>query len=150
MVAAEPSLDPLNPQRFDRFFQELYFLQASLDEKKIQGLREDWRFKSVAEAFEMIDNDGGEPVIVPYGDALARLDELRRYGPSRDRLRALQPFIVSLYKQQLALLENAGATETVADMVQAIRAPGYSHLYSKRFGLRVDAPIQADPSSLMA
>ena len=104
MIAAEPSLDPLDPRRFDRFFQELYFLQSSLDEKKIQGLREDWRFKSVAEAFEMIDNDG-EAVVVPYGDALSRLDELRCYGPSRDRLRALQPFVVTLYKQQLAALE---------------------------------------------
>ena len=62
----EPALDPLDPHRFDRFFQELYFRQASLDEKKIQGLREDWRFKSVAEAFDMIDNDGAEPVVVPY------------------------------------------------------------------------------------
>jgi hypothetical protein len=33
MVAAEPALDPLDPGRFDRFFQELYFLQPSLDEK---------------------------------------------------------------------------------------------------------------------
>ena len=83
MLAAEPSLDPLDPQRFDRFFQELYFLQSSRDEQKTQGLREDWRFKSVAEAFEMIDNDGGEAVVVPYGDAYSRLNDLRSYGPSR-------------------------------------------------------------------
>jgi CRISPR-associated endonuclease/helicase Cas3 len=149
MIAAVPALDPLDPHRFDRFFQELYFRQASLDEKKIQGLREDWCFKSVAEAFDMIDDDGTEPVVVPYGDALARLNELRDYGPTRDRLRALQPFLVTLYKQQLAGLENAGAIELVADTVRAIRAPGYSHLYSERFGLLLGGPIQADPTSLI-
>jgi hypothetical protein len=150
MVAVEPALDPLDPYRFDRFFQELYFLQSSLDEKKIQALREDWKFKSVAEAFEMIDSEGGEAVVVPYGDALARLDELRCYGPNRDRLRALQPFVVNLYKQQLTTLENAGAIEVVADTVRAIRAPAYSHLYTERFGLLLEGPIQADPISLMA
>ena len=150
MVAVEPALDPLDPYRFDRFFQELYFLQSSLDEKKIQALREDWKFKSVAEAFEMIDSEGGEAVVVPYGDALARLDELRCYGPNRDRLRALQPFVVNLYKQQLTTLENAGAIEVVADTVRAIRAPAYSHLYTERFGLLLEGPIQSDPTSLMA
>ena len=82
-------LDPLDPYRFDRFFQELYFLQSSLDEKKIQDLPEDWRFKGVAEAFEMIDSDGGEAMSYRDGDALARLDELRCYGPNRDGLRSV-------------------------------------------------------------
>jgi CRISPR-associated endonuclease/helicase Cas3 len=150
MIAAVPALDPLDPNQFDRFFQELYFLQANQDEKNIQSLREDWRFKSVAEAFEMIDNDGAEAVVVPYDDAIARLNELRGYGPNRDRLRALQPFLVTLYKQQLAVLEDAGAIEIVADTVRAIRVPGYSRLYSERFGLQLREPIQADPSSLMA
>ena len=149
MVAAEPSLDPLDPQRFDRFFQELYFLQSNLDEKGIQGLREELGFKSVAEAFEMIDNDG-EAVVVPYGDALSRLNEVHSNGPSRDRLRALQPFVVNLYKLHLTALESAGAIELVADTIRAIRAPGYNHLYSERFGLLLGGPIQADPTSLMA
>jgi CRISPR-associated endonuclease/helicase Cas3 len=149
MVAGDPALDSLDPRRFNRFFQELYFLQ-SLDAKEIQRLREDLRFKSVAEAFEMIDNDGSEAVVVPYEDSLARLDELRNNGPSRDRFRALQGFVVNLYKQQLDALENAGAIELVADTVRAIRAPGYRSLYSERFGLVLDGPIQADPTSLMA
>ena len=83
-------------------------------------------------------------------NALARLDELRCYGPNRDRLRALQPFVVNLYKQQLTTLENAGAIEVVADTVRAIRAPAYSHLYTERFGLLLEGPIQSDPTSLMA
>jgi CRISPR-associated endonuclease/helicase Cas3 len=150
MIADQPSLGPLDPRRFDRFFQELYFLQSSLDENNIQGLRADWRFKSVAEVFEMIDNDGSEAVVAPYGDAMSRLNDLRCYGPSRDRLRALQPFVVTLYQHQLAALESAGAIEVVAEVVRAIRAPGYSNLYSGQFGLRTDGPIQADPASLIA
>ena len=34
--------------------------------------------------------------------------------------------------------------------VRAIQSPGYSHLYSERFGLLLGGPIQADPTTLMA
>jgi hypothetical protein len=70
-------------------------------------------------------------------------------GPSRERLRALQPFVVTLYKQQLADLESAGAIELIDNVVRAIRAPEYSPLYSNRFGLLLGGPIQADPASLI-
>ena len=75
MVAPESALDPLDPRLFGRFFQELYFLQ-SLDEKQIQGLPRglgEFSKSAVAEAFEMIDNDGADAVVVPYGDAMSRL-----------------------------------------------------------------------------
>jgi len=97
MVAAEPCLDALDPAVFDRYFQKLYLLQASLDESEIQTLRESWQFASVADAFALIEQDGVEAVVVPFGDAAARLDDLRKHGPSRDRLRALQPFVVKVY-----------------------------------------------------
>jgi CRISPR-associated endonuclease/helicase Cas3 len=148
MIGAEPSLDPLDPARFDRFFREVYFLHSDHDEKGVQELREGWKFQSVAEAFEMIDDDG-EAIVVPYGEAISRLAEVRNFGPSRDRLRALQPYVVNLYAIQSKALEEAGAVETVGDCVRAILMPGYQSLYSDRFGLMLGGPIQADPGSLI-
>ena len=56
---------------------------------------------------------------------------------------------MNLYTIQLKALEEAGAVETVADCVRAIRVPGYQSLYSERFGLMLGGPIQADPTSLI-
>jgi CRISPR-associated endonuclease/helicase Cas3 len=148
MLAAEPGSDPLDPAIFDRYFRELYF-RRNLDEAGIQALRATWKFKTLAGAFHMIEDDGSEPVIVPYGDAASRLDDLRKKGPSRERLRALQPFIVTVYPQQLEALRAAGALETVADTVQAL-AVTHQQLYDGRFGLVLEGPFAADPACLLA
>ena len=146
----KPGLDALDPVIYDCYFQQLYFIHSDLDEAKIQALREGWNFKSVAKEFAMIEENRAEAVIVPFGDAMARLDAVRIFGPSRDRLRALQPFVVKVYADEYKVMEEAGAVETVADIVKAIRSPGYAHLYLRDFGLRTLGPFAADPTSLMA
>lgn len=148
MLAARPDIDPLAPELFNEYFRRLYF-PPRWDIAGIQALREAWMFRSVAEAFHLID-DGGEPVVVPFGDAGNRLTALRDHGPSRDRLRALQPFVVNLYRPQLKALEDNGALETVADTVRAVRSPAFRHLYHDRFGLTFTGLIVADPSTLVS
>ncbi len=147
MLAGDPKLDPLDPAVFERFFREVYFTAPSLDRDAIQADRAAWNFKTVAEKFAMIEDDGSEPIVVPYGDSLNRLAELRRLGPSRDRLRALQPYIVTVYPQQLNALKAAGAVEDVADSVTALCAT-HRNLYCNRFGLVLDGPLAADPAAL--
>jgi CRISPR-associated endonuclease/helicase Cas3 len=150
MIAAEPGLDALDPARFDRFYQKLYCFQSDLDVAKIQAMREAWAFEDVAKAFAMIEEDGAEAVVAPFGDAMARLDVVRKHGPTRDRLRALQPFVVKVYASDLKAMEEAGAIETVAEVVKAIRSPGYAHLYSQELGLCTTGPFAANPETLMA
>jgi CRISPR-associated endonuclease/helicase Cas3 len=147
MLASDPSLDPLDPVVFERFFREVYFTVPSLDRQRIQADREAWKFKTVAENFAMIEDDGSEPIVVPYGDSINRLDELRRLGPSRDRLRALQPYIVTVYPEQLSALKAAGVVEDVEESVTALCATHWN-LYSHRFGLLLDGPLAADPAAL--
>lgn len=147
MLTGKPDLDPLDPKLFDDYFRRLYF-GRHLDERGIQGLRAAMKFKSVAETFAVIE-DGGEAVIVPFGDVDKHLAKLRNHGASRQRLRALQPFVVSLYPQQLQQLEKAWAVEVVADSVRAIKMPMFAHLYDGRFGLDLTRPILPDPSTLI-
>jgi CRISPR-associated endonuclease/helicase Cas3 len=150
MLAEDPNLDPLDPAIYDRYFRGVYFQAPSQDEQGIQRERAAWKFKTVAECFAMIEGDGSEPIVVPYRGAAKRLEELRRFDPSRQRmrqrLRALQPFVVTVYPQQRKALEEAGALELVADTVLALRDT-HSHLYDERFGLVLEGPFAMNPSS---
>jgi CRISPR-associated endonuclease/helicase Cas3 len=147
MLAERPNLDPLRPDVFEHYFRQLYFIR-NCDAQGIQADRRTFKFKTVAEKFRMIEDDGSEPVLVPFGDASHRLDELRRFGPSRDRLRAIQPFIVTLYPQQIQALERAGALETIGDTVKAL-LPTHAHLYDATFGLVLEGSLAANPESLV-
>jgi CRISPR-associated endonuclease/helicase Cas3 len=149
LLAADPSLDALDPAVFDRYFREVYFTAPSLDRDGIQADRAAWKFKTVAEKFAMIEDDGSDAVLVPYGDGVVRLEELRAMGPSRYLLRALQPYVVTLYPQQVKALEEAGALEEVVESVLALRVT-HRNLYSDRFGLVLDGPLAADPSALVS
>ena len=148
MLAGNPSLDPLDPGIFERYFREVYFTSPSQDEQGIQRERAAWKFKTVATKFQMIEDDGSEPVVVPYGAAPCRLEELRRLGPSRDRLRGLQPYVVTIYPQQRKALEEAGALELVTDTVLAL-SKTHSHLYDERFGLVLKGPFAMNPKALL-
>lgn len=153
MREAKPDLDPLDPGVFEEFFRRLYGPNQR-DKDGIQALRQELMFKAVGDKFTLIEDDGNEPVVVPYcnpevsADAEARLEELRRYGPGRDRSRALQPFIVNLFPRQIQILEAAGAIEEVGDSVRAIKIPSFRHLYNLRFGLALTEPVLPDPSTL--
>jgi CRISPR-associated endonuclease/helicase Cas3 len=140
MILGDLSLDPLDPTVFDPYFRRLY-LSHETDPAGLQAMRAEWKFRSVAEAFSMIEDDGSEPVVVPYGDATNRLAALESAGPGTARrraLRAVQPFVVTVYPHQLRVLERAGALRQVAGLVWAVNDPG---LYSDRLGLLLDSPL---------
>jgi CRISPR-associated endonuclease/helicase Cas3 len=138
------SIDLDDPVMYDLYFRKLYF-RCEKDRAGIQALRQELRFASVAREFHLIE-DGAEAIIVPYGEAEERLATLRRYGPDRLRLRALQPFVINIRRQTVSKLTLAGALETVVDGVNALTS-AFRHLYDDRFGLIVDDDPRADPAS---
>lgn len=132
MLRADPHLDLQNPHVFEPYFRNLY-AGHNPDALGVQAHRAAWNFRTVAESFQLIEDDGSEPVVVPYGDAEKRLGDLRRFGPSRERLRGLQPFIVTVYATQLAELEASGAVELIAEYIRAVKQD--AGFYHERFGL---------------
>jgi CRISPR-associated endonuclease/helicase Cas3 len=142
-----PSLDPLSAGGFEEYFRKLYFVR-DLDPKQIQADRLAFRFKTVATNFKMIEQGAMRPVLVPYGDAGERLERVRREGPSRDSLRRLQPFLVSVYENEFIKLLNAGALEQVMETVWALTRP-FRHLYHPAFGLQIRDHMAADPQALI-
>lgn len=148
MLIAKPDIDPLSPDIFESYFRQLY-LTKELDAQGIQRDRAAFKFKTVAENFNMIEDDGSEAVVVPFGDSDKRLDDLRKKGPGRERLRSLQPFVVNLYPNEIRLLEDAGAFDpTIKDTVKVI-LPTHAYLYDKVLGLVIEGLLAADPASLI-
>lgn len=147
MYKANSSLDPLRPDIFQDYFRQLYFTQE-LDSKGIQSDRAAFKFKAVSEKFNMIEDDGSIPVVVPFGNSSKRLQNIRHLGISRNRLRAIQPFIVNLYPQQIKILKEASALETVEDTLQ-ILLPTHAYLYERNFGLVIEGSLAADPRVLI-
>jgi CRISPR-associated endonuclease/helicase Cas3 len=141
------ALNPDDPQVCEDYFRRLYFTEE-LDVKSIQTLREQFSFASVAREFQLIEDGFTQAVVVPFGDAMPRMDEFRRLGPSRERYRGLQPFIVNIYPQAFTKLRNAGALDEVADGIYALTPP-FRYLYDSKYGLVVDEEPSPAVEALM-
>lgn len=143
------SLDPLSPEHFERYFRRLYFL-SDTDRHAIQEAREKLRYREVAEKAVVIDQ-AVVPVVVPLGNAAtgseAGLDRLRREGPTRQAMRALQPFTATVSRSGFRRLFEVGALEHVREIVWAL-AQSHRNLYDVRLGLRLTGPLFPDPESL--
>ena len=139
------TVDPMDPCISEAYFRNLYF-RLETDARNIQRERQQFNFETVARLFRLIDDAFHFPLVIPCDRAKRVLKEVRRNGPSRERLRALQPYTVSVTERDLARLEAAGAVETVADSVRTL-VEGFEHLYSPGFGLVVEDPILPSPES---
>jgi CRISPR-associated endonuclease/helicase Cas3 len=118
---------PFDPPAFERFFDELYWAKGTeaLDKYRIaqllglgsEGRREgdllDFRYRTAAECFRMIEDDQ-DTLIVPY-DRAARMaiEALRRDGADRYLLRRLQPFTVPVVKPAMLRLRDTLAVEDI-------------------------------------
>jgi CRISPR-associated endonuclease/helicase Cas3 len=135
-------LDPDDPELFEKYFRTLY-KGIVLDAKQTQMLRETFNFASVGREFRLIEDGFTKPVVVPYGDAEKRVQELRLRGPSRETLRGLQRFIVTIYPNAFSKLSGVGALEEAVDSVFLLSKP-YEGLYSCTFGLLTGDEPQPD------
>ncbi len=143
------SLDPLSPEHFEAYFRRLYFL-SDTDRRGIQEAREKLRYREVAEKAVVIDQTV-QPVVVPWGNGVtgseAVLERLRKEGPNRQTMRALQPYAATVSKSGFRRLFEVGALEHVREVVWAL-AQTHRNLYDSRLGLRLTGPLFPDPESL--
>jgi CRISPR-associated endonuclease/helicase Cas3 len=114
-LLADNSEDVLSPDRFDKFFKELYWLQGSnLDKYDIlKDLTTDgelrFSFLSAAQKFKLIDESLYAPVIVCYEEGSQLIEMLKRLGPERWIMRKLQRYIVNLPKHIHSKLYSEGS-----------------------------------------
>lgn len=136
-----------DPAVFDIYFRHLY-AAADLDARNIQSQREQFNFATVGQEFRLIEDGFTHPIIVPYGNAPRAIDAVRHEGPTREALRGLQRYVVSVYPKAFTELLEQGALEEISEGLHAIR-PGYRHLYNDGFGLMVGDATPPDPADLI-
>jgi CRISPR-associated endonuclease/helicase Cas3 len=101
-----------DPELYQEYFQGLYSY-VDTDKRKIEPDRVALDYSEVARKYRLIDDDT-VAVVVRYSDSAARLADWERW-PSREAWRALQPFIVNLYRFEAARFESEGWLQQLAD-----------------------------------
>jgi CRISPR-associated endonuclease/helicase Cas3 len=114
------------------YFRLLY-QGTDLDQRGIRGQQSELSFATVAARFHLIQDGYTRPVVVPWGEGPERLERFRREGPSRESLRALQPFVVNVPERHLLELLSQGAVASVHDAVHCL-SPDAAGLYQDQYG----------------
>jgi CRISPR-associated endonuclease/helicase Cas3 len=143
--------EPLTLDNFRRFFNHFFSNVNSHDKEGVMDLlrrdavRGEIQFRSAAQKFRLIADEGQRPVFVRWGDGASLIDLLKSVGPNRELMRKLQRHTVNLYEHQWKKLLAGGDLELHDDfIIQASEA-----LYHPVLGLLPEAPDYA-PGSLVA
>lgn len=143
---------PLDRARFARYFEQLY-AGCTLDRHgicdalfmahgKLAGDTLAVNFRTAADKFRLIDDEGSVPIIVNYrgmdgsDDSIDTwLATLRRDGPERWLMRKLQRYTVSLHRGQAMALLNQG---DIQETLPGLFVQGSDWLYDSAIGLNPD------------
>jgi len=151
-LLADRKMDPLSPERFERFFQMLYWMRGeNLDKEGIMGLlRNDSElqlsFRTAAERFRLIDETTYAPVLVHYGEGSRLIELLRRQRTERWLLRRIQRFVVNLPRHVHSQLVSEGGIEEIHP---GIFVQGHGGLYHDQLGFRAERSMNYEPDELI-
>ena len=143
MLARTGGMDTENPGAFEEYFRRFYAANT-LDAHNIQRERQALNFAAVGRDFKLIEDGFSHPVIVPHGDACGLVARLLGEGPSRETLRALQPYLVQIYEKVFKEFERCGVVEEVSPGIHAV-AQAFHAQYDAKYGLVTDEVGNADP-----
>jgi len=146
----------LSPDAFSQYFRHFYgriddFDKCGIHELLVAGARKcEFQFRTAAQKFHLVDDAGQKAVIVWFETKTTSrrvssrklIDELMRFGPSRDRMRRLQRFTVNVPERAWRDLVEQGAIEELRgpDGPLELWAQAVPGLYDEVFGLRLEGP----------
>jgi len=146
-LAKDNNGEPLTRERFEAYFCQYYERLNSLDKEDIIGLLDmhnqaearsaKFNFRTAAEKFRLIDEEGQTAVIVRYGESdglIAALEASQNMEPHQRRgiLRRLQRYTVNIREYECKELVNSADIEEIFSGVFVQKTSG---LYDKRLGL---------------
>jgi CRISPR-associated endonuclease/helicase Cas3 len=143
-VLREHSDNPDSIQAINAYFSMLYTLQdkGAFDAKKILAYFDkqtgelDFDFKTVAENFNLIENNT-VAVIIPYNEEAKKILEQARYHPYPFKFaRQLQMYTVNIYQKEFEALQSKGAIETYNDTYEVLNNMDY---YDENTGIALPA-----------
>lgn len=146
-----------DPAQFTRYFR-LLFSKLNLDAKGVLTQLAELNFETAEQLFTLIDERGQTPIVAPYPcdayynqrEAIRRTAAYRR-APSRETLRALQPYLVQVQDFDLQTLVQAGALEPALDEGCGlfVVSHAYAHVYDPWLGLTIEDDPRPDGSTLI-
>jgi CRISPR-associated endonuclease/helicase Cas3 len=141
ILAEHDSPEILNdPAIFEDYFERLYnSIGNNLDSYRIQEKRAVLDYKETSDLYRLIKEDT-VPVIVRYGEYKKALDKWSNYK-DREAWRHLQPYIVNIYKREVATFFGDGFLSDISDGLYL-----WEGVYDELKGI---SAIQRDPSDLI-
>jgi CRISPR-associated endonuclease/helicase Cas3 len=150
VVLATSSCESLAPQHFAAYFDHFYSGVNSYDKERVLDLlqkdaaRGQIQFRSAAQGFRLIADEGQCQVLVSWGEGRELIELLKQIGPKRELMRKLQRHTVSLYEYQWKRLLASGDLAWHQDfLIQTSDT-----LYDPALGLLPEIPDYA-PASLV-
>lgn len=150
-VLRDSSGEPLTPANYARYFDRFYSVMNGYDQHGVLSLltrdaaKGQFQFRTAAQKFQLIPDQGQRPVFVQWGEGMALIERLKRDQPHRELMRRLQRQTVTLYDRQWKALLASGDLELHEDfLIQKSEA-----LYHADLGLLPEVP-DYDPATLMA
>ncbi len=129
--------DFLDPDMFLQYFTLLYSKVSEFDKPKIQSLlwqdatQMKFQFATAARDFRLIDDNGGQSILVEYKEGADLIELFKRKGPEPWIMRKLQRYSVTINLSDFEEIKQAGLIEQVHGCwVQA-----YEKLYDPIAGL---------------
>jgi CRISPR-associated endonuclease/helicase Cas3 len=151
---SERAEDPLSPERFRAYFEELYWMQGDrLDRHGILDLLKHGnelkiRFRTAAERFKLIPDLQAQVVVRHRNHRLIReLERLREQGREPDAMlrRSLQRFVVSIPRHVHGKL---AAAREIEEWAPGVWVQSRKDLYDSRIGLRTDRAELYEPADI--
>ena len=139
--------------QFSRYFN-LFLSKPDLDKYNINGLLTpsgdlEVQFRTAADKFQLINGRETQAVFVNYEDTGKKLiEQLCAYGPTRDLMRKLQRYTVTLYRHDLNRLLASGDIKELA-IVPGVYSQVGDTLYDPQVGLLLSDTATLDPASLL-
>lgn len=150
--------DPLTRERFEAYFRHYYASLNSLDKEGIVGLLDmrnraearkgEFNFRTAAEKFRLIDEEGQTAVIVRYGESdglIATLEASHNLEPHQRRgiLRRLQRYTVNIREHECRKLLASG---DIREIYPGIYVQHSDTLYHAQLGLLMSKDVVFDPA----
>ena len=122
-----------------RYFDTLLRIKdkSALDVKKIMDLCRSLAFRSMAEAFHIIEQNT-VPIYIPTDENAEDIAKLRRNEVSRALLRRLNRSAVSVYRHEWRALCEAGKLEEIGEATSKFGILADLSAYDKKYGLNVE------------
>jgi CRISPR-associated endonuclease/helicase Cas3 len=150
--------DPLTRERFEAYFRHYYASLNSLDEADIIGLldmnnqaearKAEFNFRTAAEKFRLIKEEGQTAVIVRYGESpslIAALEASQNMEPHQRRgiLRRLQRYTVNIREQECKQLL---ASSDIREIFPGTYVQHSDTLYHDQLGLLMSKDVVFNPA----